>query len=117
MMYKFNENLSAYGNWMQGLITGQEVGKKYANKGQYLDPAKTTQRELGIKWDKGNLGGTVSYFHVNQQIAQKDPLTNIFDYNAPLDPIIVHLRRPRASRRTRRGRRGTYSSAGGRPPS
>lgn len=81
LMYKFNENLSAYGNWMQGLITGQEVSKKYANKGQYLDPAKTTQRELGIKWDKGNLGGTVSYFHVNQQIAQKDPVTNILDYN------------------------------------
>lgn len=81
LMYKLNNNVSVYGNWMQGLIPGTEVSKKYANKGQYLDPVKTTQREFGFKWDKGNLGGTLSYFHINQQIAYADPVTNIYDYN------------------------------------
>lgn len=81
LMYKLNNNVSVYGNWMQGLITGTEVRREFANKGQYLDPVKTTQREFGFKWDKGNLGGTLSYFHINQQIPYADPVTNIYDYN------------------------------------
>lgn len=81
VLYKINDKLSAYGNWMQGLIRGQEVSNKYANRGDFLDPVKTTQREVGLKWDNGNIGGTVSYFHIGEQMPYADPDTNILSYN------------------------------------
>ena len=80
LMYKFDDKLAAYGNWIQGITPGVVVGSRYKNKGDILDPVKTTQRELGVKWDNGNIGGTASYFYVNQMIAVADN-NNVLGYD------------------------------------
>lgn len=81
LLYKWNSDWAVYGNWVRGITPGQQVSNRYANKGDVLDPAKTTQKELGFKWDHGNIGGTVSYFDVDQQLPIVDPVTNILGYN------------------------------------
>lgn len=81
VMYKLTPELSVYGNWMQGLIAGQEVSKRYKNHGEYLEPVKTTQKEVGFKWDHKKIGATASYFYVDEQLAMEDPVTNTLGYN------------------------------------
>lgn len=66
---------------MESVIPGVTVGAKYANKGEVLDPSKTKQSEFGVKWDRKNIGGTISYFNIHEQLPMVDPKTNIYGYN------------------------------------
>lgn len=81
LTYKVTPEFSVYGNWMESVIPGVTVGAKYANKGEVLDPSKTKQSEFGVKWDRKNIGGTISYFNIHEQLPMVDPKTNIYGYN------------------------------------
>jgi len=60
------QNVSVYGNWIQGLQQGTIVGQQFTNAGEVLPPYKTTQYEAGIKVDWGKFTTTVSAFQISQ---------------------------------------------------
>lgn len=59
-------SLSLYGNYIEGLSVGQQVGAGYANEGETLAPFKTKQYEMGVKWDMGKLTNTLSLFQITK---------------------------------------------------
>jgi iron complex outermembrane receptor protein len=70
------ENVSIYGNFIQGLQQGAIVGAGFTNAGQAFAPYKSTQFEAGIKVDWGKLTTTASIFQISQPTALTDVSTN-----------------------------------------
>jgi iron complex outermembrane receptor protein len=68
----FWDNVSFYGNFIQGLQQGTVVPQPFANAGEIFPPYKSTQFEAGIKVDWGKFTTTASLF----QISQPSILTN-----------------------------------------
>jgi iron complex outermembrane receptor protein len=66
------ENVSIYGNYIQGLQQGTVVAPPFANAGTAFPPYVSTQFEAGVKVDWGKLTTTASLF----QITQPSILTN-----------------------------------------
>ena len=73
LIFKPIENVSIYGNFIQGLQQGAIVGAQFANAGEALPPYKSTQYEVGVKADWGKFTTTLSAF----QISQPTVLTNV----------------------------------------
>lgn len=78
VVWKASEQYSLYANYIEGLIPGTQVPTVIntpadavipVNAGQYLDPFKSKQYELGVKYDSGMLGGTLAVFRVTQPSA------------------------------------------------
>jgi len=81
LVYKPSEHWSVYGNYIEGLIRGDQVPSSIQtptgtvipdNAGQLLDPFKSKQYEVGAKYDSGKLGGTLAVFRVTQPSAILD---------------------------------------------
>jgi iron complex outermembrane receptor protein len=73
LIFKPWENVSFYGNYIQGLQPGAIIGPGFANAGEVLPPYKSTQYEVGVKVDWGRFTTTASAF----QISQPTILTNV----------------------------------------
>jgi iron complex outermembrane receptor protein len=73
LVFKPWQNVSLYGNWIQGLQPGSVVGAPFANAGEVFPPFKSTQYEVGLKVDLGKVTTTASAF----QISQPSVLTNV----------------------------------------
>jgi iron complex outermembrane receptor protein len=73
LVFKPWENVSVYGNFIQGLQQGSIVGPGFTNAGTIFPPFKSTQFEAGVKVDWGKLTTTASIF----QISQPSILTNL----------------------------------------
>ncbi len=69
----FWENVSFYGNYIQGLQQGVTVQVPFANAGDVFPPFKSTQYEAGVKIDWGRFTTTASVF----QISRPSILTNV----------------------------------------
>lgn len=80
LMYALNPHVKVYANYMESLGRGRKVGRRYANKGEYLPPQTTEQYELGMKWDAKRLGGSFSIFSVEQENLHVDA-NNRYGYN------------------------------------
>jgi iron complex outermembrane receptor protein len=76
LVFKPWENVSVYGNWIQGLQQGTVVGSTFANAGEIFPPFKTTQYEVGIKADWGRFTTTASLFQITQPFTLADVATN-----------------------------------------
>lgn len=77
-VWKASQRYSLYGNYIEGLIPGTQVSAVIdtsngavipINAGQYLDPFKSRQYEVGVKYDGGMLGATLALFRVTQPSA------------------------------------------------
>lgn len=66
LVFKPWQNVSVYGNWIQGLQPGFTVGPGFANAGEVFPPFRSTQYEAGMKVDWGKLTTTVSAFQISQ---------------------------------------------------
>jgi iron complex outermembrane receptor protein len=69
VVYKPSEQISVYGNYIEGLIPGevaptQVSGAPVSNAGEVFDPYKSKQYEVGAKYDGGTLGGTFAVFRL-----------------------------------------------------
>lgn len=73
LIFKPWQNVSVYGNWIQGLQQGSIVPAGFVNAGEVFPPFKTTQYEAGVKVDWGKFTTTASVF----QISQPSVLTNV----------------------------------------
>lgn len=79
VVFKIAEQFSLYANYAEGLVQGTQVPTTVnvpggepvipLNAGQMLDPFKSTQYEVGAKYDGGVIGATMAVFRVNQPTA------------------------------------------------
>lgn len=65
VVYKLMPHLSLYGNYIEGLIQGGTAPMGTTNVGEVFPPIKVKQREIGVKYDAGTFGSTVSLFQIN----------------------------------------------------
>jgi iron complex outermembrane receptor protein len=73
LVFKPWDNVSIYGNFIQGLQPGVVVGPTFANAGEVFPPFVSTQYEAGVKVDWGKFTTTASLF----QITQPSTITNV----------------------------------------
>lgn len=66
--YKINPDLMVYADHTESFGEGSMVSLSngYENAGKMLDPRKTKQNELGVKFKTGKMLHTVSYFQIKQ---------------------------------------------------
>lgn len=72
------ENLSLYGNYIEGLVATPSAPRNAANASQQFAPTAASQYEAGVKFDSGKIGAQLSYYQIKQPLAFLDPATNIF---------------------------------------
>jgi iron complex outermembrane receptor protein len=68
LVIKTSEQVSIYGNYIEGLIPGDVApndvgGEPVLNAGEIFDPYQAKQIEAGVKYDRGNFGGSASLFN------------------------------------------------------
>ncbi len=73
LVFKPWQNVSIYGNFIQGLQEGSMVPSTFANAGEVFPPFKSTQYEVGVKVDFGKFTTTASLF----QITRPSLITNV----------------------------------------
>jgi iron complex outermembrane receptor protein len=76
LIFKPWQNVTLYGNWIQGLQPGSVVGSTFANAGQVFAPFTATQYEVGAKVDWGRFTTTASLFQISQQSVLTNAATN-----------------------------------------
>lgn len=63
----WGNNLSLYGNYIEGLSAGSTVATGYMNSGETFQPYKTKQMEAGVKWQpNAGLTHTLSVFQISK---------------------------------------------------
>ena len=76
LIFKPWQNVSIYGNYIQGLQQGIVVPNNFSNAGEVFPPYKSTQYEAGVKIDWGKLTTTASIFQINQPSVITNVATN-----------------------------------------
>lgn len=61
-VYKVDKGLSVYANYVEGLSQGQTAPSTATNRGEMLAPYVSKQKEVGVKFDAGRVGGSVALF-------------------------------------------------------
>ena len=64
--YTFNPRVAVYANHTEEFVEGGIVGSKYQNHGTTLDPYKTKQNEIGVKFKTGDFFHKISYFDIKK---------------------------------------------------
>ncbi|MCW3147610.1 TonB-dependent receptor [Stutzerimonas stutzeri] len=67
VIYQLTDELSVYASYIEGLVKGDIApassgGVAIVNAGEALEPYVSEQTEVGIKYDGGNLGGSLALF-------------------------------------------------------
>ncbi|WP_366098542.1 TonB-dependent receptor [Limnobacter sp.] len=68
VVFKITPQYSVYANYIEGLVQGEKApatgagGAPVTNAGIAFKPYTTEQAEIGLKYDGGNIGGSVSVF-------------------------------------------------------
>lgn len=63
----WGKSVALYANYIEMLSPGDTVNDtKYSNYGQALEPYKSKQHEVGVKWDKGRFANTLSVFQITK---------------------------------------------------
>jgi iron complex outermembrane receptor protein len=70
------ENVSLYGNYIQGLQQGTVVQAPFANAGTILPPFVSNQLEVGVKVDWGRFTTSASLFQITQPSIITNTTTN-----------------------------------------
>lgn len=70
-VFKLTPQVSLYGNYIEGLAQGDTAPAKsgdtiIANAGQQMSPYVTKQKEVGVKYDGGKLGGGLAFFSTDK---------------------------------------------------
>ena len=68
VVFKATPQLSVYGNYVEALTQGQTASGTpvYANQGLQLAPYVSKQKEVGLKYDGGKLGGGLAFFSTSK---------------------------------------------------
>lgn len=82
VVHKFNNKVSMYANYMEGLKSGVIAPDKTKNVGELMAPVKTKQLEVGAKVDLGKVAATLSAFEVRNPSYTTDSATNEYALNS-----------------------------------
>lgn len=63
------DNVSLYANYIEGLSPGGQAPSAASNRGEYLAPYKSEQKEIGVKVDHGSFATTLSLFEITKPSA------------------------------------------------
>ncbi len=66
LVYKPNDRLALHASHSESFDKGTVVGSSYLNAGEIISPAKTTQNEIGVKWEVGNVLASLTAFEITQ---------------------------------------------------
>ena len=80
LLVKFNDKVSVYGNYIEGLSQGNTAPTTAANAGEVFPPFKSKQKEVGVKLDLGGFGSTISVFEITRPSAYTDPVSNLYSF-------------------------------------
>jgi iron complex outermembrane recepter protein len=72
------QNVSIYGNYVQGMQQGPTAPAAARNSGQVFQPVVSTQFELGAKVDFGQFAATLAAFQIDQPFGVTNPSTGVF---------------------------------------
>ncbi len=106
LVVKPSERLSLYANYIEGLIPGEIApatsnGTPVSNAGEVFDPYQADQYEIGMKYDSGDYGLTLSAFTLSKPSAfvvgdvftvageQQNQGIELSIFGAPLDNLRV----------------------------
>lgn len=78
--YRLADGLSVYGNYIEGLSQGATAPATAENAGEVFAPYKTRQKEIGLKWDLGEMTHTFSLYDIRRPSSYTDPVTNVFSF-------------------------------------
>ena len=83
LVYKPSDTISLYANYSEALLPGKIApgavnGLPVANAGEVLEPFRAEQGEVGIKYDGGSFGGTLSAFTTSLPSEYFDPATRLY---------------------------------------
>lgn len=67
VVYRLTDDMSVYANYIEGLVKGDSApgeanGLPVTNAGESLAPYVSKQTEIGLKYDAGNIGGSLAIF-------------------------------------------------------
>lgn len=68
LSYKLTPELSVYGNYIEALVQGDALNDDVGNF-HVADPFVSKQKELGLKYENGRIGGALNYFYTDRQKA------------------------------------------------
>lgn len=80
ILIKASEQISLYGNYIEGLSQGSMAPNTAENAGEVFAPYKTKQREVGIKFDLGEFAHTLGVYEIKRPSSYTDPYTNVFSF-------------------------------------
>ena len=85
VVYRLTPGISTYANYIEGLQQGETApatanNQPVVNAGESLDPFTTEQSEVGVKFERGSLGGGVSAYYSRKPIGEVDA-NNVFKVN------------------------------------
>lgn len=66
LIYKPNEQTSAYASYVEGMEPGSRVGVTYANAGEILDATVSTQYEVGVKHASNKFSYAAAIFSIER---------------------------------------------------
>lgn len=74
VLFKATRNISVYGNYIEALQPGTTApassgGTVITNVGQIFAPYQSKQKEVGVKYDGGNIGASVAMFSIDQPLS------------------------------------------------
>jgi len=78
VVYQLSDELSVYANYIEGLVKGDiapstiwidNANRSVSNGGQALAPYVSKQTEVGLKYDGGNVGGSLAVFQTKRPFA------------------------------------------------
>ena len=78
LTYKPARGWAVYGNYIEALTQAPTPPTTAANPNDVFAPARSKQKELGVKWDGGSTGATAAVFDITQPSGITDPVTRRF---------------------------------------
>ncbi len=78
LLVKPTAALSVYGNYIEGLAQGPTAPLTSSNAGEIFAPFRSTQYEVGAKYDFGSFAATAALFRIAQPAGVLTPVTNRF---------------------------------------
>lgn len=85
VVYKLSGSLSVYGSYVEGLVKGDVApatsgfpAQAVRNVGEVFSPYVTKQSEVGLKFDLGRFGGSLSLYDARKPSYAVNPTTLVF---------------------------------------
>ena len=79
VLFRVNDSLSVYANYLEGLSNGGTAPLTAANPGEQLGPIVSDSIEVGAKFNIGTIGVDAALFQIRDITNGVDQNTNVFD--------------------------------------